>query len=280
MDASEASTFNKAVDWYKGRGHWFSPPMIQYTNGVPTVHTTGPDLWPHLPPSLASSASPVEDGWSIPFDSLQSIYTLQDRLKSDLAEYYRYHIRSHLLRLVREGGRRFGALVIEPVCLGAGGMVFVDPLFQACMIEVVRASGDLFGGKGWDGSSYETELLRLSSRDPNAWQGLPIIYDEGESQERVRLTSSILWVTSIRISLGRFCSQPDSRHCSLRQDPHRWSSTYVDYSSFSINLQRVPIRQESRRSSPRSQLHCQSHWMLGRSGINQDGRKTSSRRWI
>jgi dethiobiotin synthetase/adenosylmethionine--8-amino-7-oxononanoate aminotransferase len=180
MDASEASTFNKAVDWYKGRGYWFSPPMIQYTNGIPTVHTTGPDLWPHLPPSLASSATPVGDGWSIPFESLQSIYTLQDRLKSDLAEYYRFHIRSHLLRLVREGGRRFGALVIEPVCLGAGGMVFVDPLFQACMIEVTRASGDLFGGKGWDGSSYETELLRLSSREPGSWQGLPIIYDEGE----------------------------------------------------------------------------------------------------
>jgi hypothetical protein len=59
-------------------------------------------------------------------------------------------------------------------------MVFVDPLFQACMIEVVRASGDLFGGKNWEGSSYETELQKLPLKDPNAWRGLPVIFDEGE----------------------------------------------------------------------------------------------------
>ena len=181
MDASEASTFNKAVDWYKGRGYWFSPPVVQYHNGEPTVSTTGPDLWPHLPPSLSSSAKAVDDGWTMPFESLQSIYSLEDRLKSDLAEYYRYHIRAHLMRLIREGGRRFGGLVIEPVCLGAGGMVFVDPLFQACMVEVVRASGDLFGGKGWTGGSYERELKALPTRQSAEWQGLPIIYDEGMS---------------------------------------------------------------------------------------------------
>lgn len=180
MDASEASTFNKAVDWYKGRGYWFSPPVVQYHNGKPTVSTTGPDLWPHLPPSLSSSARAVDDGWTMPFESLQSIYSLEDRLKSDLAEYYRYHIRAQLMRLIREGGRRFGGLVIEPVCLGAGGMVFVDPLFQACMVEVVRASGDLFGGKGWNGGSYERELQALPTRRSSEWQGLPIIYDEGE----------------------------------------------------------------------------------------------------
>jgi dethiobiotin synthetase/adenosylmethionine--8-amino-7-oxononanoate aminotransferase len=59
-------------------------------------------------------------------------------------------------------------------------MVFVDPLFQACMVEVVRASGDLCGGKGWEGSSYETELKSLPKRESTEWQGLPIIYDEGK----------------------------------------------------------------------------------------------------
>lgn len=118
------------------------------------------------------------------FESLQSIYSLENRLKTDLAEYYRYHIRSHLMRIIREGGRRFGGLVIEPVCLGAGGMVFVDPLFQACMVEVVRASGDLFGGNAWTGGSYERELQALPTRSAAEWQGLPIIYDEGEYRAR------------------------------------------------------------------------------------------------
>jgi dethiobiotin synthetase/adenosylmethionine--8-amino-7-oxononanoate aminotransferase len=55
------------------------------------------------------------------------------------------------------------------------------------MIEVVRASGDLFGGQKWEGNSYETELLKLSSRDPGSWQGLPIIFDEGEPLDSVRV---------------------------------------------------------------------------------------------
>ena len=92
-----------------------------------------------------------------------------------MADYYRHHIRSTLERVIGEG-KKFGAMMIEPTCLGAGGMVFVDPLFQACMVEVVRSSSDLFGGKG----SYEKDLAGLSSRDAGEWQGLPVIYDEGE----------------------------------------------------------------------------------------------------
>jgi dethiobiotin synthetase/adenosylmethionine--8-amino-7-oxononanoate aminotransferase len=181
MDASEASTFNKAVDWYKGRGYWFSPPVVQFVDSKPTVATTGPDLWPALPSSYSADAKSTADGdgWSLSFPTVQSIYSVKDRLSSELAVYYRFHIRSHLLRLVREGHRKFGGLILEPVCLGAGGMVFVDPLFQACLVEVVRASGDLFGGDKWDGSSYETSLKNLPGRDAKDWQGLPVIYDEG-----------------------------------------------------------------------------------------------------
>ncbi|WRT66898.1 dethiobiotin synthase [Kwoniella shivajii] len=179
MDASEASTFNKAVDWYKGRGHWFSPPMVQYVDGLPTVLTTGPDEWSSLPSSISSPSKSTPDGWSLPFNDLQSIYSLPSRLTSPLADYYRSHIRSNLENAVSEG-KKFGALIMEPTCLGAGGMIFVDPLFQACMVEVVRASSDLFGGKSWKGKQYKEDLkeIRDGWREKRKWRGVPIIYDE------------------------------------------------------------------------------------------------------
>ncbi|ORY21589.1 adenosylmethionine-8-amino-7-oxononanoate transaminase [Naematelia encephala] len=175
MDASEASTFNTAVDWYRGRGYWFSPPQVHLVNGKPTISTTPPDSWPELPSSLSSSYTGTADGWQLQFNSLADIYDLSSRLSSRLANYYRKHIRSTLARLTKDQGRRFGALVMEPTCLGAGGMVFVDPLFQACMIEVVRSSSDLFGSPS---SNYEDDLERLPTRKNTEWQGLPVIYDE------------------------------------------------------------------------------------------------------
>lgn len=180
MDASEASTFNKAVDWYKGRGHWFSPPQVQLIDGVPSISTTTPDIWPDLPPSLAESSKTTSDGWVSFFSSLAAIYDVPARKQSPLADYYRSHIRTTLKRLVNEEGSRFGALVIEPVCLGAGGMIFVDPLFQSCMVEVVRSSGDLFAGSKWSGETYEDELGKVSTRAAGEWRGLPVIYDEGK----------------------------------------------------------------------------------------------------
>jgi dethiobiotin synthetase/adenosylmethionine--8-amino-7-oxononanoate aminotransferase len=113
------------------------------------------------------------------FPSLAAVYDLGARRASPLAAYYRRHVRSTLERLAAEG-RQFGALVLEPTCLGAGGMVFVDPLFQACLVDVVRASADLFGGQP-DVAAYEAALGNLGARDAAEWQGVPVIYDEGGS---------------------------------------------------------------------------------------------------
>lgn len=281
MDASEASTYNKAVDWYKGRGYWFAPPIVQFVNSKPTVMTTGPDLWPNLPSSYSSQAkaTPDGDGWSLSFSSLQSIYDVKDRLSSELAEYYRYHIRSHLLRLVREGGRKFGGLVIEPVCLGAGGMVFVDPLFQACLVEVVRASGDLFGGKKWDGGSYETELKNLPARDAKEWRGLPVVYDEGESiLQLLKLMISLFRSQSLWLPFSLLHTRPHSRCFRLRQNLDWRSFAPIRYSRLTIHLQCLPVRQEDRRPPPRPQLYCQPHRMLSRSESHRHYRETPCHR--
>jgi dethiobiotin synthetase/adenosylmethionine--8-amino-7-oxononanoate aminotransferase len=154
---------------------------VQFINGVPSVSTTPPDSWPSLPSLLSETSTSAEHGWTVPFASLEDIYDLSTRLSSSLATYYRAHIRSTLSRLTLEEGRQFGALVMEPTCLGAGGMVFVDPLFQACLVEVCRASGDLFGKERWAGGTYEEELAGLKSRKGDDWRGLPVIYDEGET---------------------------------------------------------------------------------------------------
>ena len=146
------------------------------------MSTTEPDQWSPLPESLQSTSTSSHNSWSIAFPSLQTIYDTQSRLTSPLGDYYRKHILTTLAKLTREEGRQFGALVIEPTCLGAGGMVFVDPLFQACLVEVVRESADLFGNTSSaenDGRNH-TQISTSSSQ----WRGLPVVYDEGIPSHR------------------------------------------------------------------------------------------------
>jgi dethiobiotin synthetase/adenosylmethionine--8-amino-7-oxononanoate aminotransferase len=180
MDASDQGIFNTAVDWYKGRGFWFSPPEVKIQKGKVMVNSTGNKRdWPAHPmkdglaPSEGSAVAPL---WSVEFASLDQVYDVETRLNSGLAEYYRSHIRSTLEKLMKQDDpvmgskRRLGAVVLEPMCLGAGGMVFVDPLFQRCLVDVVRESEDLF-----------VEGAIEEGVDPSGWKGLPVVYDEGRS---------------------------------------------------------------------------------------------------
>ena len=180
MDASDQSIFNTAVDWYRGRGHWFSPPAVTIQNGQVQVSPVEADNWPAHPmrdeAQATGEAKSAEHHWSVEFDSLAEVYDVKKRLQSDLAKYYTSHIRQTLQRVTTEidpvtgRKRQFGALVLEPICLGAGGMVFVDPLFQRCLMDVVRDSTELFGS--------EAEI----SSENGGWQGLPVVFDEGVSK--------------------------------------------------------------------------------------------------
>lgn len=58
---------------------------------------------------------------------------------------------------------------MEPVLMGAGGMIFVDPMFQCILIDIVRREGAQL--------LYGIEENVLHSSDDN-WQGLPILFDE------------------------------------------------------------------------------------------------------
>lgn len=186
MDACEGGVYNAAVQWYRGRGHWMEPPVVTIEAGRPTVSAPRASIWDAASAELmeASQARPSSTkAFSVNYETLSSIYDVESRLSSDpLAHVYRKHVRAELEHLVYMEGRRFGALVIEPLVLGAAGMVFIDPLFQRCLVDVVRESADLFSAsdpplRGPTIPGVQSNR-RAKDRDPSEWQGLPVIYDE------------------------------------------------------------------------------------------------------
>lgn len=107
MDCSEPSTYNKKVEWYKGRGHWFDFPLVKMQQGEWIIES---------PAGMEDAYGPVRR-----FSSLDDIFQLRDR-RAD-AERYEKYIKQTLEALTAEG-KKFGALIMEPVILGAGGMLF------------------------------------------------------------------------------------------------------------------------------------------------------------
>ena len=109
MDCSEPSVFNEKVEWYEGKGFWFDYPTVQCVNGRWLI-----DMPETLQRELGSGAD---------FDSLGDVFDLETRAGSDLFGKYKGFVQATLERL-RSEGRKFGALMLEPVVLGAGGMIF------------------------------------------------------------------------------------------------------------------------------------------------------------
>lgn len=110
MDCSEPSTFNKKVEWYKGRGYWVDFPQVKLSQG----------LWKiEIPEALTQSMGTGET-----FSSLCMIFDLDQRVRSDAGVRYKKYIRDKIEQLVVKQRRRFGALIMEPIILGAAGMLF------------------------------------------------------------------------------------------------------------------------------------------------------------
>ncbi|GAA6010485.1 hypothetical protein JCM11491_006961 [Sporobolomyces phaffii] len=149
MDACEGGVYSERVEWYQGKGYWLDPPSIRIQRG--RVEVTAPGG------GGASIAT---------YDSLTDVYDVDLRFEHDpLAERYRTEIEHELAD--RVGEAQFGALILEPVIMGAGGMIVVDPLYQRVLIDVVRTNRTLFPSVA---SSSPSSTL--------AWKGLPVIFDE------------------------------------------------------------------------------------------------------
>lgn len=154
MDMSEPSVFNEKIHWYKSRGYWFECPSVKMREGKWIVEK------PH--------AVNGELGTDTEFQSLHQVFNQSRDLTDDAAAYETY-IRATIEQLTKVEQRRFGALVMEPVVLGAGGMLLVDPLFQRTLANVVRRSELTF--------APSSLLPQLDPSDPS-WTGLPVVADE------------------------------------------------------------------------------------------------------
>lgn len=110
MDCAEPCTFNEKVEWYEGKGFWFDYPTVRCTEGKWVVD---------VPAALRAD---LGDGAK--FDELGDVFDVHGREGRDECRMYERYIEKMLEKLHAQG-HRFGALMLEPVILGAGGMIFV-----------------------------------------------------------------------------------------------------------------------------------------------------------
>ena len=146
MDACEDGVFT--CEWHSAKGYWFDPPTVSIRKGRVVIT---------VPPAIAAETLPAMS--TINAESLSWVYDIPCRLNTPLADVYRGYIQRTLESLQKHCGHKLAALVVEPLVMGAGGMIFVDPLFQRAMIDVVRGP-------------------RSPKHTPPDWSGLPVIFDE------------------------------------------------------------------------------------------------------
>lgn len=108
MDSTEPSVFNDKVEWYEGKGFWFDYPSVMCKNGEWEVQ---------VPAALRDDL-----GSGSKFRTLSDVFDVEGREQALEQVAYEKYILKVLTRL-RNQGREFGALVMEPVILGAGGMI-------------------------------------------------------------------------------------------------------------------------------------------------------------
>ncbi|KAL4945114.1 hypothetical protein BDV06DRAFT_55713 [Aspergillus oleicola] len=155
MDCSEPSTYNQRVEWYRGRGFWFDFPLVKMSQGVWQVE---------IPAELQGSLGENQE-----FSSLNAVFDLESRVHSEVGERYRNYILRTIEQLISKEGMKFGALIMEPIILGAGGMLFCDPLFQRCLADVIRGNPHLFS---------KVKPIEPSPQTEQSWSGLPLVFDE------------------------------------------------------------------------------------------------------
>ncbi|KAG0343165.1 hypothetical protein BG004_005470, partial [Podila humilis] len=164
MNACSPNLYNAQVNWYKAHGHWFTPPTVLYKDSKFQI-TVPAEMLPNN-----SNNSTSNEPLTVSIDNLSKVFNVPPP-SDPRDQIYRDHIRNTLDRLVKVEKRSFGALLMEPVLMGAGGMVWVDPAFQRCLVEEVRAYK--FG---------EEQEPKNSSLAPvpakNNWKGVPVVFDE------------------------------------------------------------------------------------------------------
>ncbi|GAA5830753.1 hypothetical protein JCM5353_008302 [Sporobolomyces roseus] len=160
MDACEGGVYSERVEWYQGRGYWLEAPEMRIEEGKVVVRGNGGKELKR-------------------YEHLNEVYETDRRVREDpLAEVYRREIERELEERLNKGdGIRFATLILEPVIMGAGGMIVVDPLYQRILIDTVRTNRKLFPSTPSTPSSSSSPPSATTRTTP-VWKGLPIIFDE------------------------------------------------------------------------------------------------------
>ncbi|CAL1358443.1 unnamed protein product [Linum trigynum] len=128
MEAQAPSSYTAFIQqpWYSGRGFFLDPPTVSICNNMWIVS---------LPAGMHSG-----DLYNVvtTYSSRDEIFH-KSRDKSDLAQAYLSYISEQLVSFSdKEPSVQIGALIVEPVIQGAGGMLLIDPLFQRVLVNECR----------------------------------------------------------------------------------------------------------------------------------------------
>ncbi|KAK4759822.1 hypothetical protein SAY87_022953 [Trapa incisa] len=124
MEAQSPSAYTSFLQqpWYTGRGLFLDPPTVFLSKSIWTLEVPEP-----LHPKILES--------ELIFSSREEMFS-KSRDESELTQLYSSYILQHLPGI---GGPKYiGALIIEPVIQGAGGMRMVDPLFHRVLVKECR----------------------------------------------------------------------------------------------------------------------------------------------
>ncbi|OQR95254.1 adenosylmethionine-8-amino-7-oxononanoate aminotransferase [Achlya hypogyna] len=150
MDVAEPSVYNATQHpWYKPKALFVQPPSVHVAaNGQMQIS------WDDVDPSVVTHLPSMADVFDISRDA------------SSLTQQYTAYIENKLASIPAD--TVVGALVLEPVLIGAGGMVFVDPLFQRTMVRVCKRHkipvvfDEVFSGFWRLGAECARDLLHIN----------------------------------------------------------------------------------------------------------------------
>jgi bifunctional dethiobiotin synthetase / adenosylmethionine---8-amino-7-oxononanoate aminotransferase len=152
MDCAPRSEYNnRQTRWYEDRCFAFDPPTAGIVGGV----------WTLMPPSGDGGAGP--DVREATFRDRDAIFSTS-RAGSEYDSFLTTTLEDELGR----GEFDFGALMMEPLMLAAGGMRLVDPAFQRSLVRCCRELGipivfdEVFTGIWRLGAISGADLLGVS----------------------------------------------------------------------------------------------------------------------
>ncbi len=142
MDAASPNSFNAREPWYGARGVWLPYPTVRLREGVwEVVHGKAFSAW--LGAGSVACDAPGDAPGDVQiverFADREALFS-ESRRRGALSERYAGRVRA-FLRGLEDSGVDVGALLIEPVVQGSGGMIHVDPLFQSTLVREARGLG-------------------------------------------------------------------------------------------------------------------------------------------